>query len=218
MLPYLFVNFSLPRLAAALRRAEAPLPALCRARGIPLVEVAEVNGPAMRDAIRAARPDLLVSFHFDQILSAATLALAPLGGVNLHPSLLPRHRGPIPAFWALWEGAMRGEPPAFGVTAHRLVPRIDAGAVLAQRAVALPAGVSASGAARLLHLAGVAVLDEALAALRQGRGEGEAPAPLPYCPFPDAATLRQAARRGVRLVNRADWRDALAALAPATPG
>jgi methionyl-tRNA formyltransferase len=84
---------------------------------------------------QAARPDVVLSFHFDQIFTLDTLALAPLGGVNIHPSLLPRHRGPIPAFWALQEG-----PGATGISIHRIAARIDTGDVLAQRAHALPPG------------------------------------------------------------------------------
>ena len=102
-----------------------------------------------------------------------------MGGINLHPSLLPLHRGPVPTIHALAE-----DSPRFGVTVHRLAARIDAGAILAQRAVALPAGVTASAAARALHRAGVPLLEEALAALAAGTATERCPEPLPYCPFP----------------------------------
>jgi hypothetical protein len=187
LLPFLAVNYALPQ---------------ARARG---PRLADVNGPAAAAMIRAARPDVLVSCHFDQIFTAETLALAPLGGVNLHPSLLPHHRGPVPTLWALAE-----EAPRFGVSIHRLVPRIDAGAILAQRAVPLPAGSTASAAARALHLAGVPLLEAALDALAAGAAEPPAPDPLPYCPFPPPALLRGLARRGRRLVDLADLRAALA--------
>ncbi len=189
LLPYLAVNYAL-----------RPAPGRLARSGVPVVEVSDVNGPAMAAAIRAARPDLLVSLHFDQIFRAETLALAPRGGINLHPSLLPRHRGPVPTVWAL------GEPePCFGVSVHRLVPRIDAGAILAQRAVSLPQGTTASAAARALHLAGVPLLAEAIAGLDAGREV----APLPYCPFPPPGLLRRLARQGRHLADGADLRRAL---------
>jgi methionyl-tRNA formyltransferase len=164
-----------------------------------------VNGPETAAALRAARPDLILSCHFDQIFAPETLALAPLGGINLHPSLLPRHRGPVPVLWAMAE-----PEPRFGVTVHRLAPRIDAGGILGQCAVALPPGLTASAAARALHLAGLPLLDEVLAALAAGTAR-EQPAPLlPYCPFPPPALLRDLAARGRRLVGLADlaaaWR------------
>jgi methionyl-tRNA formyltransferase len=154
--------------------------------------------------LQAARPDVVLSFHFDQIFTLETLALAPLGGVNIHPSLLPRHRGPIPTFWALQEG-----PGATGISIHRIAARIDAGDVLAQRAHALPPGVSASTAARLLHEAALPMIGDVLRALADGRAEGKPAPPLPYCGFPSAAEIRAARRQGVPLVRWADWRAAL---------
>ncbi len=203
LLPWLFVEFAAPRL---LRRAPGgPLAAAARARGIAPTLLDDVNGASVRAALAATRPDLIVTCHFDQILAAETIALAPLGGVNLHPSLLPAHRGPMPCFWAAAEGAGR-----FGVSLHRLVPRIDAGALLAQRAWAPPAGASVSAAARALHLAGAAMLPGVLDAIAAGTGGGRDLPLLPYCPFPDRQALAAAARRGVRLCGAADWRAARA--------
>lgn len=202
-LPYLFVNFVLPSLTGRLRMRHS-LAGIARAQGITLLEVEDVNGAACHAALQAVRPDVVVSFHFDQIFTLETLALAPLGGVNIHPSLLPRHRGPIPAFWALQEG-----PGATGISIHRIAARIDAGEVLAQRAHALPPGVSASTAARLLHDAALPMLGDVLRALAEGRAEGKVAPPLPYCGFPSAADIRAARRQGVRLVRWADWRAAL---------
>ncbi len=211
-LPYLAANFSLPRLAGAMpRRAGAslavedtPLADLCAARGIPRITVEAVNGPAVADALRRARPDLLVSFHFDQIFSAETLALAPMGGVNVHPSLLPHHRGPVPTLYALLE-----TPPLFGITVHRLVPQIDAGGLLAQERVALPAGATALSAAALLHERGRMLLDGVLERLAAGTQPEQALPILPYCPFPSPALLRDAARRGLKAADLADIAAAL---------
>ena len=205
LLPFLWANYALPRL----RPGPTRLAALAARHGIPLHATGDVNGAATAAAIRAARPDLILSFHFDQIFAAATLALAPRGGINLHPSLLPRHRGPVPVLWALAE-----QPPCFGVTVHRLVPRIDAGGILAQAAVALPPGITASAAARALHLAGLPLLDAALAAIEAGTAAETAVAPLAYCPFPPPRLLRELGRRGHRLVDAADLRAAWRSLAP----
>jgi len=207
ILPFLLANYGLPQSLGSLRRAlgRAPLTNLARQHGIPQHSVADLNGPATTAALRAARPDLILSFHFDQIFTAETLALAPLGGLNVHPSLLPRHRGPLPTFWA-----QQDTPPAFGVTLHRLAPRIDAGAILAQQPLALPPGTSASAAARHLHAAGATLAATVIAQLAQGTPPPETLPPLlPYCPFPTAPQLRHAARQGHRLIT---WPDAAAAL------
>ena len=217
ILPYLAVNFGLPdlmrplspltqRLAGTRDVPEAtPLATLCRRLGIPALTVDDVNGPEVEQAFRAHRPDVIVTFHFDQILSAATLALAPLGGLNLHPSLLPRHRGPVPTIHALHDGT------GYGVTIHRLAPTIDAGAILVQEMAPLPPDVTATGAAVALHAHGRGMLDAVLdriaaeGAVRVGRTVPM----LPYCPFPDRALLASLTRGGKRLVDTRDRRAAL---------
>lgn len=211
-LPFLVVNFALPGLLGDLRGLlpgnappeRTPLPRLCRRLGVPAILVDDVNGAEMHEALRRHGVDLIVSYHFDQIFNAATLAVPPRGGVNVHPSLLPRHRGPVPTLYAALE-----TPPAFGVTVHRLVEAIDAGAILAQTEVALPDGISVLGAARLLHDEGLHLLGDVLEQIEAGQLAGRTVTPLPYCPFPSPALLREASRQGVAL---ADWRDFVAAL------
>lgn len=201
ILPWLFVEFAAPRLSGR----GGPVAAAALARGVRPAVTADVNGPAAHAMLAGIRPDLIVTCHFDQILSAETIALARLGGINLHPALLPAHRGPMPCFWAAADGE-----GAFGVTVHRLVPRIDAGAILAQRAVAMPSRASVSTAARLLHDAGADLLLDTIEAIAAGDAAARDVAPLPYRPFPDRVALAAAARRGIRLVGWADLRAARA--------
>jgi methionyl-tRNA formyltransferase len=217
ILPYLGVNFGLPdllaplssltrRLAGAGSAAGAtPLKALCERLRIPTLRVDDVNGPEVAQAFAAHAPDLIVTFHFDQILSGPTLLRAPLGGLNIHPGLLPRHRGPVPTIHALAEAE-----PAFGVTVHRLAVTIDAGAILAQRAVALPPDTTATGASVLLHAEGRVLLEDVLGRIADGTlAAGETPAILPYCPFPDRALLADLRRRGRKLTDARDLKAAL---------
>ncbi|KQT45445.1 formyl transferase [Methylobacterium sp. Leaf456] len=213
-LPYLAVNFGLPDLvngiASALRRnappEATPLAPLCRRLGIPVIRVDDVNGPEVAAAFAGHAPDLIVSFHFDQIFLETTLSRARLGGINLHPSLLPRHRGPTPTLHALADGDR-----AFGVTVHRLAAAIDAGAILAQEAVPLPPGTSATRAAMLLHERGRGLLEETLAEIAaQGAvPKGKTVPVLPYRGFPDRDLLARMHRAGLPLLDRNDWRAAL---------
>ena len=215
ILPYLAVNFGLPdllrplapltqRLTGTTDQPEStPLSSSCRRLGIPAFTVDDVNGEAVAAAFREHAPDLILAYHFDQIFSAETLARVPLGGINLHPGLLPKHRGPVPTIYALREGD-------FGVTVHALVPQIDAGAILAQEAVSLPGDVTATRAARLLHDRGRTLVDGVLDAISEHgqQPEGRRIAPLPYCPFPDRAFLADLRRRGLRLTDAQDLREA----------
>jgi hypothetical protein len=203
LLPWLVVEFAAPRLFRP--KGAGPVAAAAQARGVAPRVLGGINDAPARAALAAARPDLIVTCHFDQILAPETIAIAPLGGVNLHPSLLPRHRGPMPCFWCAAESGAHS-----GVSVHRLAARIDAGALLAQQAVAPPPGATVSAAARALHLAGAEVLLQAIEDIAAGRETERESAPLPYCPFPDRAAMRAARGRGVRLTDAADWRAARA--------
>jgi methionyl-tRNA formyltransferase len=77
--------------------------------------------------LRQLRPDLFIVADYGQILSPETLAIAPLGGLNLHGSLLPKYRGAAPINWAIY----RGETET-GVTVIHMTPALDAGPCLVQ--------------------------------------------------------------------------------------
>ena len=98
--------------------------------GRPVEVTANVNAEPFVRSLRAYRPDVVVMASFDQILSADTLAVPTRAWLNIHPSLLPRHRGPEPIYWTI----VNGDAEA-GITIHQTVPRIDAGPILAQRRV-----------------------------------------------------------------------------------
>ena len=192
-LTYLLANFAIPELFPS------RLAATCARLGIDCPIIADMNAPAFHARLAASGADLLLSFHCDQILTAETIATLPSGGLNVHAGLLPLHRGPVPTIHALLEPT-----PPFGVTIHRMVPRIDAGAILAQRAPPLPPGLSALAAATRLHDAAVPFLGDLLDRLDAGPVPETPFTPGPYCGFPTPGQLRSLARMGRRA---ADWRD-----------
>lgn len=85
---------------------------------------------SMEPLLRAVRPDLVVCFGFPWLIPPEALAVPPLGVVNMHPALLPRHRGPIPTSWAV-----RAGDETYGVTWHRMDAEFDTGNILAQAKV-----------------------------------------------------------------------------------
>jgi methionyl-tRNA formyltransferase len=95
--------------------------------------------PRIRDAaaierLRAAAPAALVLAAYGQILPPAVLTIPRLGPINLHASLLPRHRGPAPIAWAILEG-----DEMTGVSVMRMEEELDTGPVYAQRRVPIAA-------------------------------------------------------------------------------
>jgi methionyl-tRNA formyltransferase len=92
-----------------------------------LFDPASINTAESIQRVASARPDLLVVCDFGQILSNDALAVAPLGGVNLHGSLLPAYRGAAPVQWALLSG-----DAVTGVSVIHMTPRLDGGPILAK--------------------------------------------------------------------------------------
>jgi methionyl-tRNA formyltransferase len=134
--------------------------------GRPVEVAANVNAEPFVRSLRAYRPDIVVMASFDQILAAETLAVPTRGWLNIHPSLLPLHRGPEPIYWTI----ANGDADA-GITVHLTVPRIDAGPILAQRRTRVSKDETAGTLSKKLVAEGLTALDETLARLEAGNAE-----------------------------------------------
>ncbi len=111
------------------RRAELAATAVGTAAvalGRPILTPERLRDPAFLEAFAALRPDVGVLADYGKILPAALLDLAPHGILNVHPSLLPRHRGatPIPA-------AILAGDTTTGVSLFRMDPGMDTGPLVA---------------------------------------------------------------------------------------
>ncbi len=112
--------------------AATPIAALARKLGVDAVLTPErLRSPEAIAAILALEPALIVLADYGRLVPAELLDL-PLGALNLHPSLLPRHRGasPIPAT------ILAGDPET-GVTLMRMDAGLDTGPIVAQRRIGL---------------------------------------------------------------------------------
>lgn len=149
--------------AVGLRRAR-------RRFGARLLERPRADDPALRERVRACGAELLVSWFWTTRLPMDLVGSCPLGGVGVHPSLLPRHRGPDPYFWAIDAGDAET-----GVTAHRIAADYDTGAILGQRALAIDPGWNAWRLARALDRPSLALLREVTGAFARGAPPSERP-------------------------------------------
>jgi methionyl-tRNA formyltransferase len=96
------------------------------------VLVKPVLDEALIERVRRLQPELVVSWFWTNRIPMELVDVAPRGGFGVHPSLLPRHRGADPIYWAL----LLGEPVT-GVTAHRLAAEYDTGAILDREELAI---------------------------------------------------------------------------------
>jgi methionyl-tRNA formyltransferase len=111
-------------------REVTPTPVAARASAlrIPLVQPARVRAPEAIAELAALQPDLGVLADYGQIVPRALLDLPPHGILNVHPSLLPRHRGATPIAATIASGDERA-----GVTIIRMDDGIDTGPIVARQ-------------------------------------------------------------------------------------
>jgi methionyl-tRNA formyltransferase len=103
----------------------SPLAELARGRGIRVLQPASARDPAFVAALCDLAPDVLLVASYGEILRPEILALPIHGALNVHASLLPRHRGASPIQAALLAGDRET-----GVTIQRMVQKLDEGDVL----------------------------------------------------------------------------------------
>lgn len=113
-------------------------------------------------ALVRARPDLIVSWFWTRKLPPSWLEQPRLGAIGVHPSLLPRHRGPNPYFWSIDCGDEEA-----GVTVHRLGADYDTGAMLGSRRLRVGTR-NAWQLARALDRPSLGLLRETVARLARG--------------------------------------------------
>ncbi|MBX3233788.1 MAG: hypothetical protein KIT84_09025 [Labilithrix sp.] len=139
------------------------------------------------DAIAAAKPDLVVSWFWTKKVPRAVRRLARFGAIGVHPSLLPRHRGPDPTFWAIDAG-----DEVTGVTAHVLEDDYDTGAMLGRRSLRIDPAWSAWTLAKKLDRPSLALLREVVGAYARGEppaAEAQDEAAATPAPTPDDDVL-----------------------------
>jgi methionyl-tRNA formyltransferase len=112
------------------RRVGPGMKGIAEKHSVPVFQPESVNTPEGVAALQGLRPDLLVVAAYGQILSPEVLSVPPLGGINVHASLLPKYRGAAPIAWAIYHGETRT-----GVTIIKMSPSLDAGDMLAQEAI-----------------------------------------------------------------------------------
>ncbi len=140
------------------RLAESPVKRHALERGLPVFQPASLRKD--REAIEALRvlaPDVVVVAAYGLFLPSAMLDLPRLSCLNIHPSLLPRHRGPSPVATAILDG-----DDTTGVTVIRLDNQMDHGPVVAQRETPIGEDETAGALTARLFRLGAELLLETL--------------------------------------------------------
>lgn len=102
----------------------SPVKVTAEKYGIPVFQPEKIRKTGVED-LRSLQPDLCVTAAFGQILSQEVLDIPPMGNINVHASLLPKHRGSAPIAWAIMQGDRKA-----GVTTMMMDKGIDTGDML----------------------------------------------------------------------------------------
>jgi methionyl-tRNA formyltransferase len=147
---------------------------------IPVYHVNRLSATETVDTFAQLQADVAGVACFPKRFPPALLGVPRCGFLNVHPSLLPRYRGPYPLFWMLRHGDRR-----FGVTIHFMDEELDTGDIAAQAQVDLPDGVSGEEADSTLSHYSAELLLDVLRQLDKGRLTRRAqPADGTYFPAP----------------------------------
>jgi methionyl-tRNA formyltransferase len=131
--------------------------------GLPTLKPVKIRTPEFLAELKTFAPDLLVVAAYGRILPNPVLEAPRLMPINVHASLLPRHRGAAPI-----EGAILAGDRESGVTIMRVIERMDAGPILLQRAIPLAADETQGTLKEKLAELGAQALLDAIAQFRQG--------------------------------------------------
>ena len=141
-----------------------PVKVAAEEAGIPVLQPTKIRTEEFAATLRSYNPDLIVVAAYGRILPASILELPRLGCINVHGSLLPRHRGAAPIQWAV----IRGDKQA-GVTIMQMDVGMDTGDILLPAAI--PVGEDETAGSlfgRLAELGGTTLI-QALDLLRQDK-------------------------------------------------
>ena len=128
--------------------------------GIEVYQPEKIRDPQAVERIRSLEPDLLVVVAYGQIIPRSVLSIPKRGAINVHASLLPRHRGAAPIAHAILAGDRET-----GVTIMRMDEQLDHGPVLAMRSTPIGSGEDAVALTSRLAKMGAELLAETLARL-----------------------------------------------------
>jgi methionyl-tRNA formyltransferase len=164
--------------------------AAARRLGLPLAQPDKLGGEEFTNRLRVLAPDAAVVVAYGRLISPRVLSIPRFGFVNVHPSLLPRHRGPSPI-----ESAILSGDAETGVTTMLLDEGMDTGPILLQRSTPVgPRERTPELEARLSRM-GAEILVETLAGLADGS----------VIPKPQDNALATVTGKLERKMGRIDW-------------
>ena len=153
--------------AGRLAAAKFPVAKLPAETSFPILKPQKLDA-ALRKALATLKPELLVSFAYGHIFGPKFLALFPLGGINIHPSLLPRYRGATPI-----QAALLHRDHETGLSIQWLAREMDSGDLLYQERIPLSGRETTESLSAFMAIKAAAALPSLLSAIARGNKVSE---------------------------------------------
>ena len=143
--------------------AACPVKEVAVAAGIPVFQPERIKRAEGVEMLKSCAPDLCVTAAFGQLLSQEILDIPPMGTINVHSSLLPKHRGSAPINWSIIKGDR-----VTGVTTMFTDKGMDTGDILLMRETTIGEKENAGELSDHLAVMGAELLIETIRALEAG--------------------------------------------------
>jgi methionyl-tRNA formyltransferase len=148
------------------RVSPPPVKSCALEKGIKVLQPESVNSQEFLTGLIELAPDLLIVVAFGQILKEELLSIPRFGVLNIHASILPRHRGPAPIQWAILNNESQT-----GLTLMQMDQGLDTGPILIQKTIDIEENETAGHLHDRLALMGGALIGESLQLMAEGRVE-----------------------------------------------
>lgn len=140
------------------------LPHFCKKNNISFFFIKDIQDQSFENWILMQKPDLIVVYSMSHLLKKTIFSIPVYGAINLHPSYLPRYRGPNPYFWLYYT-----MDPTGGVTVHYIDEGEDTGDIIFQVQIPLPIGIPMLRLrSQLIDEIGTKILIDAINAIEKG--------------------------------------------------
>jgi methionyl-tRNA formyltransferase len=167
-LEVLFKHYEIPFVITAKIKGKeekvSPIKEFSDHLGIEAYTLGNPNNDEVISLIKNANPTMICVVAYRYILGKELLKIPSLGCVNLHPSLLPKYRGPAPIQWTLINGEKKT-----GVTTMLMTEEIDAGNILLQREVEIGENETYGELSERLARLGASLMLETIEGLVSGK-------------------------------------------------
>jgi folate-dependent phosphoribosylglycinamide formyltransferase PurN len=130
---------------------------------IPVVGSKDVNNSQTLERIREWKPDLIFSIYLNQLIKRELIDMPSIGIFNIHPALLPKHRGLFSHFWVL-----ANREKETGVTIHWVDEKFDTGPLLLQKKIKVGPDETMTSLGYKSACVGAGMLVEAIQLLKKG--------------------------------------------------